>query len=518
MKSRFSAVTLLQSDIEYTSVTQKEKKRNYSAWLGGRISELHINQEELAEFAGISQKTISRYACGETYPNDIDVYEKISIFVQRKALLGNYYHIDTKKFAPLLKNLLKQYKVTQQQLADAVGISQKFVSDLCSSDPVTADTKLQYSILDYFRGISRGITDTDLYGKDITEMMDSGRMYQSAATYTDYFRMYPSAVQDMLYDFFVRCYKLKQGESCRHIRIASVYKIDSLVGQAVPCLMKLIDNSVETDENGNKGYFLIDTTYKEAFDGVDECVQTLIYELCGVINDISWLTKLDRVYRHLKSMSLSEWSYFFSRFKELIQSLMSENEREAMNRISHSEYAMTDMQNQKKQLLSAFKDYSLSHKRLILEHRPAFFSDWSMFSTWGEKPLELYRSLDENSRDIILEELERVRYPSQLKRNEEKLYTLLAHCGAVSVRTEEIPRLDFSDQNSPEERALCIEFEDMLDEECFSFDYLCYLDEMRFKNSFDTADWYIWMLFEKYYGIYGGITDILEKMERLKSE
>ncbi|MBQ8514229.1 MAG: transcriptional regulator [Ruminococcus sp.] len=137
-------------------VTDQERKEaaQYAAWLSEQLDELGISQKELGEAVGLTPKTISRYALGENNKRPPErIRAAIAAYIKKRAVYGAFEHIPCAEFAEILKMLLKEFEMSQSELAEAVGKSQKDISKYVNME-AKADTRTQYKILNHFHTCS----------------------------------------------------------------------------------------------------------------------------------------------------------------------------------------------------------------------------------------------------------------------------------------------------------------------------------------------------------------------------
>lgn len=116
----------------------------YGKWLKERLEELKLSQAELAEQVKKSQKTISRYVNGETYP-DAETEKKIEEVLQKYEA---YKPIPSEKFSKIMQKYMTQFRqmITQRELAAWIGKSQEEISRYMSG-MTDCSYQLQRSIL-----------------------------------------------------------------------------------------------------------------------------------------------------------------------------------------------------------------------------------------------------------------------------------------------------------------------------------------------------------------------------------
>ncbi|MBQ9948600.1 MAG: helix-turn-helix transcriptional regulator [Oscillospiraceae bacterium] len=134
---------------------QMNERRKYGEWLSYHLSELGISCDELGTAIGLNERTVRRYANGETTPSP-DSRAAIEEHIRLLSEYNGYKHIPSDIFAMLLESLLKEFKgvITQAQLAEHIGKRQKNISmyTCCAEKP---DTKIQYDILRAFYRLCR---------------------------------------------------------------------------------------------------------------------------------------------------------------------------------------------------------------------------------------------------------------------------------------------------------------------------------------------------------------------------
>lgn len=132
-----------------------QKTMEYSKWLAEQLKELCINQSELAAAVGRTQKTISRYVHGENMPDEA-TKSAINAFIEERSVYDGFRHIPSKEFSDILSHLLKEFDVSQVELAKQIGKYQRNISDyICKAGKTDtkagkADTKMQKEILLHF--------------------------------------------------------------------------------------------------------------------------------------------------------------------------------------------------------------------------------------------------------------------------------------------------------------------------------------------------------------------------------
>lgn len=138
------------------NITQEDLNRikKFAHWLHQSMEELNISQDELAKNIGKSQKTISRYLQGNMAKlPDSQTVKAIKDFFEQKSIYKGFRHIPSEQFAFILDNLLKEFNISQQKLAEAIGKHQKDISGYIWQN-TKADTETQLKILNYFYDLS----------------------------------------------------------------------------------------------------------------------------------------------------------------------------------------------------------------------------------------------------------------------------------------------------------------------------------------------------------------------------
>lgn len=134
----------------------KLNKKEYGAWLTARYNELNFSFREIAEAAGVSATTIGRYMRGETAP-DSRGKDAIYQFINEFCTYENHYRIPNEEFSELLSSLISEFGVSQQEIADAVNLSQPCISDFSHVDKCkNINAEVQHKILSYFLNLAKG--------------------------------------------------------------------------------------------------------------------------------------------------------------------------------------------------------------------------------------------------------------------------------------------------------------------------------------------------------------------------
>ena len=127
--------------------------QSYSKWLSEQLEELHISQRELGEAVGKTQRTISRYVNGENLPDE-KTASAITDYIARMSEHEGYRHIPAKEFAELLRNLMKEFGITQAKLAREIHKHQKDISG-CINGELKLSTIEQERMLMFFHGYAK---------------------------------------------------------------------------------------------------------------------------------------------------------------------------------------------------------------------------------------------------------------------------------------------------------------------------------------------------------------------------
>lgn len=137
------------------NIPTADDKTQYSQYLSNMLDELCISQPQLAKAIGRSQKTVSRYALGESMPDET-TKETIEKFLREQSVYNGFRHIPSEEFAKLLGTLLEEFKgsITQEQLAQKIGKYQKDISRYLYH-LIKPDTKTQHDILRVFYRLCR---------------------------------------------------------------------------------------------------------------------------------------------------------------------------------------------------------------------------------------------------------------------------------------------------------------------------------------------------------------------------
>ena len=120
----------------------------YARWLREQKKQLKFTDIELARAIGKSRRTVAGYLHGYNYkPLPEEVRAAIRSYIDwRQNGVQGYYIPSPKRFGALLKELLRQAELTEQQLAELIGRDQKTVSQYITGD-LAADKEQQYFIL-----------------------------------------------------------------------------------------------------------------------------------------------------------------------------------------------------------------------------------------------------------------------------------------------------------------------------------------------------------------------------------
>lgn len=126
------------------------KESGYGEKLRKRLKELCITQAELAKEIGVSQKTISTYLeCEDTQLKNIQTQYKIETALEKLSDFYGYHHMDREQFGDLLDSLLREFIISQNKLAKAIGKHQKDISGYINKTLPTS-VREQYEILEIF--------------------------------------------------------------------------------------------------------------------------------------------------------------------------------------------------------------------------------------------------------------------------------------------------------------------------------------------------------------------------------
>ncbi len=130
---------------DYTQPNEAEEILN-------RMKLLGVTSKELAEELGVSEKSVYRYLHVKM-PESKE--PRINRILDRRSVYKKYSHMPPKELASFLRKLFSVLggAVTQKRVAEAVGVSQKYISTLMKKDAESDDdlpqttTKMQYEIL-----------------------------------------------------------------------------------------------------------------------------------------------------------------------------------------------------------------------------------------------------------------------------------------------------------------------------------------------------------------------------------
>lgn len=131
-------------------ISYKERKA-FADWLKGKQNELGFKSGDLAEYTGVCLVTAGKYISGESYPSSEKTKEKIYEFIESLSVIDNFRRMENEEFSELLDRLIKLFKISQTEIAEATGIKQPYISDYVNGNYERhITTKNQYDILSFF--------------------------------------------------------------------------------------------------------------------------------------------------------------------------------------------------------------------------------------------------------------------------------------------------------------------------------------------------------------------------------
>lgn len=123
----------------------------YIAELAETIRELAVSKNEIAQYIGVSDKTVSRYFAEESRIKDKNK-EKIQQLIEERSHYGEYQHKPAKVFANLFNALFNEFQdeITQEEFAELAGFSGQSQISKISSGEKQLSSEEQYNILSAF--------------------------------------------------------------------------------------------------------------------------------------------------------------------------------------------------------------------------------------------------------------------------------------------------------------------------------------------------------------------------------
>ncbi|MBQ8922698.1 MAG: helix-turn-helix transcriptional regulator [Oscillospiraceae bacterium] len=126
----------------------------YGIKLSRFLSDLGMNQKELAAAIGTSEKTVARYLNGEnTRPIKEDIKARINLALNEAMYYECYEHMPAEEFGDLFDKLWKEFEseISQEEFAVKAGHgNQSVVSRIRDGDYPVYSTKIQYDYLSVF--------------------------------------------------------------------------------------------------------------------------------------------------------------------------------------------------------------------------------------------------------------------------------------------------------------------------------------------------------------------------------
>ena len=156
-----------------------KEREEYSRWLKQMQRDLGFKNGELAEYAGVSLATAGKYLTGDSYPSSQHIKDRINEFIENFSVIEGFHRLENQEFCSKLSELVGAFNVSQDEIAEATGIPQPYISDYLSKNPKRRlTTATQYKIIKFFIDISQ-ITrwkfkpQYEIQGKRISRLLNT---------------------------------------------------------------------------------------------------------------------------------------------------------------------------------------------------------------------------------------------------------------------------------------------------------------------------------------------------------